>query len=307
MSNFSLKQLRHFLAVAQTESFTQASRVIHLSTPALFESIRQLESDLGTELFIRERHTVRLSPKGHQFIEHAQAVLNAARDAEHSLTTIDDSHSGEIVIGATASVTGYFLPRLLEPFNRLYPQVRVKIIEDRRDYLEHLLLNGELDIALLLGTSAEYATSFGSHTMLRSPWQVWLSLHHPLATEKNLQLSQLINERWILLKSDELGERLSTLQNLMFKKQPRLRTDWLEHCIRTESVEAVRSLVASGQGICILPNYLFRHWSLDGARLEARPIAQIGANEFADTVGLYWRQGAAISPYIKHLIRLAQH
>ena len=307
MSNFSLKQLRHFLAVAQTELFTQASRVIHLSTPALFESIHQLETDLGVELFIRERHTVRLSTKGHQFIEYAQAVIDAAREAEHSLMTSESNLSGAIVIGATASVTGYFLPRLLEPFNRLYPQVRVKIIEDRRDYLEHLLLNGELDIALLLGTSPEYAASFGSHIMLRSPWQVWLSLHHPLATEKNLQLSQLIGERWILLKSDELNERLATLQNLMFKKQPRLRTDWLENCIRTESVEAVRSLVAAGQGICLLPDYLFRHWSLEGTRIEARPISPIGANEFADTVGLYWRQGAAISPYLKHLIRLAKH
>jgi DNA-binding transcriptional LysR family regulator len=122
-----------------------------------------------------------------------------------------------------------------------------------------------------------------------------------------LQLSQLIDERWILLKSDELDERLLSLQSLMFKKQPRKRTDWLDNCIRTESVEAVRSLVAAGQGICLLPNYLFRHWSLDGARIEARTISPMGNAEFADTVGLYWRQGAAISPYIKHLIRLAQH
>jgi len=291
----SLKNIRYFIAVAEAESITGAAHELNLSQSVLTEAIKALESDLATSLFQRHARGMGLTHAGHQFLSHAHQILASVRNAEQALSARPDSMTGSLNIGVTSLVTGYFLPYLLGRYRRMFPKVEIKVIEDQRDYIEHLLVNGELDVAVLIVSNLQNRQALESEVLVESPYRLWLPLNHPLGELASISIEEMVNEPLVLLKLDELEDTTTATWRLAGHR-PNV-------VLRTESVEAARSLVASGEGLSILPDMLYRPWSLDGDRLEARSLLEPMPSL---QVGVAWRRGLHQSETTKNFLLVAR-
>jgi DNA-binding transcriptional LysR family regulator len=156
----------------------------------------------------------------------------------------------------TPLVAGYVLSELLARFRRSFPAVDVEIVEEGRDHLEHLLINGELDVAVIVAGSEKDAPALHVETVEVSPYRVWLPMGHPLADASRVAVADLADERFVLLVVDEIAEAAQWAW-----RRAGVRPFV---AIRTQSVEAARSLVATGAGVAILPDLTYRPWSLEG-------------------------------------------
>lgn len=287
----SFKSLRYFIAVAEAGSISAAIQDLGVSQSVVSTAIAQIEEDLGALLFERKARGMALTHAGHQFLRHAHQIEIAMRNARDALASRPHAITGSLNIGVSNLMVGYYLPFLLERFRRVFPRITVNITEDRRDYLEHLLVSGELDVALIAVSQLQNYRALDTETILRSGWRVWCQVNHRLTEEKQIDAEALSRESLVLLEADELGDTTTGLWRHM-QQEPRI-------LIRTSSVEAVRSLVATGAGITVLPDLLYRPWSLEGDKLEARPLAQ-PLPELE--VGLVWRKGTTIPEPLTHFL-----
>jgi DNA-binding transcriptional LysR family regulator len=148
---------------------------------------------------------------------------------------------------------------------------------------------------VLLTSSVKDRLALHVETLLVSPYRLWLPLGHPLADQESIALDQLAGQPLIQLMVDEIEESTRRLMGALAVK-PQI-------AFRTRSVEAVRSLVATGAGLAILPSLVYRPWSLEGDRIGIRDVS---GDLPSVQVGLAWRRGAPVSAPALNFIRSAQ-
>ena len=141
----TLRQIRHFIAVAETGSISAAAQTAFISQSTLTLAIQQLEQEIGVGLFNRHAKGMTLTHQGHQFLRQAHLILATVDNAKRSLQQSTDQVAGQLIIGVTSLVAGYYLADLLTRFQRAYPNVELRVMEDERPYIEHLLVSGEID------------------------------------------------------------------------------------------------------------------------------------------------------------------
>jgi DNA-binding transcriptional LysR family regulator len=294
---FTLRQLQFFVAAAEAGSVSGAARALSISQSSVTEAIRSLEDDLGVTLFDRQARGLLITHKGSAFLRHARKILGDVASAR--LTFQSDAEveaaTGRLSLGVTSLVAGYVLSDILARYRRAYPQVSLNVIEDNGEYLQHLLIGGELDVAVLLTSSVKDRLALNVETLLVSPYRLWLPLGHPLALQETITLEELAGQPLIQLMVDEIEESTRRLTAALPVKP--------EIAFRTRSVEAVRSLVATGAGLAILPSLVYRPWSLEGDRIEIRDVS---GDLPSVQVGLAWRKGAPLSPPAYNFVRSAQ-
>ncbi len=293
--HLTLRQISYFVATAEEGSVSGAAKRLNISQSAVTESVRALEAETGATLFVRTSKGVPLTYQGHQFLRQARLILAAVEDARRTLKGGHDAVSGTLYLGVTSLVAGYFLADVLARFRRIIPNVFVKVVEEERSFIEHLLLNGELNVALMLVSNLEDRDALECETLERSRIRAWLPAGHQLLAYDHIALADLNREPLIGLSIDEMPQSIAAMWQAAGIR-PNL-------ALTTASVEAVRSLVATGAGLTILPDMAFRPWSLEGDRLEARPLQ--GMSTTVD-VGVAWRRGSALSDQAQIFLRVAR-
>jgi DNA-binding transcriptional LysR family regulator len=290
----SLRQVRYFIAVAENGSVTGAAQQLSISQSTVTEAIKGLEDELGVKLIERQARGVALSYKGQQFLRHAHRILAEVSDAQRALRGDATPLAGSLQLGVTTLVAGYCLSDLLARFRRVFPAVQVSVVEDTRDYLEHLLLNGEIDAAVIIVSNLEDNAALETEALQTSHYHLWMPSGHRLLRSGPVSLKEMADEALVVLSVDEVEEVTGR-----YWRQVGVRP---KVAIRTRSVEAVRSLVATGAGVAVLPDLAYRPWSLEGDRIEAREIEE----RLPDlTVGVAWRKGLPLSAVAKTFIDLA--
>ncbi len=264
---FTLRQLRYFIAITESGSVSGAAQTLSVSQSALTEAIKDLEYDLGVKLFDRHRRGLSVTYKGQQFQRHALKVLDAVADARQSFAAETLAEPGTIDFGVTSLVAGYVLSDILARYRRAFPHVQTRAIEDNGEYLEHLLIGGELDVAVMVISNLRDRVALQSQIFERSRYRLWMPSGHPLAEEGVVDVRRIGQEPLIMLTVDEIEENTARLLSTLGAK-PNV-------AFRTRSVEAVRSLVATGAGLALLPDLVYRRWSLEGDRIESRKCRAI--------------------------------
>lgn len=277
--NITFRQIRYFIAVAEARSVSGGAGAVGISQSAVTDAIRTLELETGVTLFHRHAKGVTLTREGQQFLRHARSIIGAISDMAGGVGRDLDQTEGQIRIGTTPVVTGYFLADLLSRFQRQFPRIEITLVEDKRAYIEHMLVGGELDLALLIVSNLEQRHAIDHEVLLRSECRTWLAPSHPLAETDGIALAQLENEPVISLSLDELEGLIDGIWS-KFDHPPRV-------AYRTSSMEGVRSLVGTGAGITLLPDLVYRPWSLEGDRVVAKRT-----RETLPTVdiGVAWRR-----------------
>ncbi len=292
---FSLRQLQYFVAVAENGSVSSAAHTLSISQSTVTEALRELELDLGFRLLDRHARGADLTLKGHHFLRHARKIMADVADARRALSGGETmALSGRLSVGVTPLVAGYVYSDLSARFRRAFPDVAVEAVEDAADYLEHLLVGGELDVAVMVVPPGRRSSALQTETVEVSPYRAWLPLGHPLSAEDRVSMRDLASEPQVLLTVDEIAEASEMVWRRLGIRPP--------VAFRTRSVEAVRSLVATGAGVAVLPDLTYRPWSLEGDKIEARPlIEELPAIEVATA----WRRGSPLSAAASGFVSIA--
>ncbi|CAK09678.1 MULTISPECIES: LysR family transcriptional regulator [Rhizobium] len=292
---FTLRQVQYFVAVAEQGSVTRAAQNLSISQSSVTEALKELESDLGVELFERHPRGLTITHSGHQFLRHATKILASVSDARTSFSGQQSALSGTLNIGVTSLVAGYVLSDLLARYRRACPGIEVSAIEDNGGYLEHLLVGGELDVAVMVISNLRDRMALQAEILETSPYRLWLPMGHPLVSADIISVADIAREPLIMLTVDEIEENTGKLLSALGAR-PHV-------AFRTRSVEAVRSLVATGAGVALLPDLVYRPWSLEGDRIESRDVS--GSLPVVQ-VGMVWRKGSSLPQAARDFVGIAE-
>ena len=279
--SLSLRQIRYFIATAQTGQVSQAAIDLHVSQSAITTAIKGLEEILGTKLFERQSHGVNLSYEGTQFLLHARHIMATVDEALSMPGRMNAAVAGKVHLAVSYTVAGYFLPAQLSRFNTNFPNVEIRLTEADRAKIEEGLIDGTYDVAVMLTSNLANQEDLAFETLLHSRRRLWTSVNHPFADQSVVTLQDVSAAPYIMLTVDEASNTA-----LRYWNQTPYRPNII---FRTSSVEAVRSMVAGGMGVSILSDMVYRPWSLEGRRLEVMSLA----DKIPDmNVGLAWARNA---------------
>lgn len=292
--SITLRQLKYFVAAAELGQISQAAIQLAISQSAVTSAIRELEETVGAALFERGAHGVTLTHSGRGFLNHAYNILSSVDEALRMPSAAEDV-SGRLLLAASYTVIGYFLPYHLQRLSQQYPQLDIQLHELNRSAIEEGLIANRYDMAVLLTSNVANPDLAVEH-FFGSPRRLWLPARHPLLERDTVTLEDVAREPFIMLTVDEAAyTALRYWNETPFKPDVRLRTS---------SVEAVRSMVANGSGVTVLSDMVYRPWSLEGRRIETiqlkDPIPPMN-------VGLAWRKGAEISPAMRAVREYFRH
>jgi DNA-binding transcriptional LysR family regulator len=293
--HFTLKQFRYFLAVAESASVAGAARMLNIAQSAVTKSVQELENTLGAKLFERSSRGMVLTQMGYRFQASARKVLSAVSEAGTVDSDRAESLSGQLVVGVTSLVAGYYLADLFARFARSHPSVQVQLVEDSPAYLEHVLVNGEVDLAIMVTNQLGEPQALVVESLTRAPNRVWMASSHPLADLQQPSLAECAAFPQIVLEADRI-ERVVGMAWALQGLSPQVM-------LRTSSLEAVRSLIGVGAALAILPDFLYRPWTLDAQHIEARALSD--AVPTVD-VGLVWRRGLSVRTVVQEFIDIAR-
>lgn len=146
--NVDLELYRFFYVVAKNKHMTRASEELHISQPAISQSIKKLENQLGGTLFLRSNKGMELTEEGKMFYEYVKGALELINNAENEFTSFKDLSKGEIKIGCSTTLTKLILMDSLKQFHSDYPNININITNDLTSNLINDLKLGKLDFVI---------------------------------------------------------------------------------------------------------------------------------------------------------------
>lgn len=184
-----LRQIRYFLQIAETSSFSEASRQLCVSQSTVSQQIKQLEDELGAELFVRDSHNVKLSDYGTQFLPYAKNIAEDVRSGVARIKDVSRLSVGTINIGATYTFCP-LLGKTIEEFMKEHKGISIKLTCASMEELMQMLEDGELDTVLSYRPSRHF-DNIESHILFNSNLCVIARRDHPLAGKDKVRLVDL--------------------------------------------------------------------------------------------------------------------
>ena len=220
-----LRHLRYFAAVADELNFSRAARRLHMAQPPLSAAIRQLERELGVELFTRTSREVKLTEAGRAFLPGAQRTLAEADRAVQEARRAAEGEVGQLRVAYSWSVRFETLPALGRALRASRPSVDLLAQEMWNARMAPALASGSIDVAISL--CPEIAADLEIEPIRREPLVVLMVADHPRARAGSISLSSLADEAFILFARD-LAPRLYDVFMAIYRRagfEPRLRDE----------------------------------------------------------------------------------
>lgn len=242
-----LKNLSTFIQVAESNSFSRAADKLGYSQPTISFQIKQLESELGIQLFDRIGHTISLTDEGKRLLDHAQQICRLVEEMTRGNTEVDFL-SGQIHIAMASSLCAPLVLEKFAQFHRIYPHIAIKIITAGTSEMFRLLDHNEVDIVCTLDSHI-YNNSY----IISKEEQVGIhfvcAADNPLAEYTELSISDLANEPFLLT------EKGMSYRRLMDEAFAKISTE-IVPILELGDADIICELVAEGTGISFLPDYV---------------------------------------------------
>lgn len=194
-----LELYRVFKEVAETGNISVAAKNLYISQSAVSQSVKQLETSLQARLFSRSPRGVRLTSEGQMLYDHVRTALGLLQTGEDKLSQAQQLLIGTLVIGASDTVTSWFLTPYLEQFHRQYPGIRLKIVSGRSASVLSELKAGLVDIAFATsnvdGASVNCVPCFSTHTSFVAGPSCPCDFDHVYSMEELASLPLILLER----------------------------------------------------------------------------------------------------------------
>lgn len=192
-----LRVLQYFLAVAREQSISGAAASLHLSQPTLSRQLKDLETELGKELFIRGNRKITLTEEGMILRKRAKEIMELVQKAEDEISLSDDIIAGDITIGAGETDSVRYLARAMQCLQKQYPLVRLHIVSGDSVTVTEDLDRGLIDFGLVFGE-----VDTGKYEVLPVPyqdtWGVIMRRDAPLAKKEAITADDLLDQPLIL-------------------------------------------------------------------------------------------------------------
>jgi DNA-binding transcriptional LysR family regulator len=243
MINYTPRQLQAFTSVAAHGSVRRAAEALHLTQPALSMALAELERQLDTPLFDRERGRLFLSTRGRELLPLAQEILERMQDLQQRAGSGAEALAGELRLGASNTVGNYLVRDLLGEFVAAHGEVSVQLrVANTRSIVDQVL-NHALDLGCVEGP-------VGHRQLEALAWRedalaVCVRPDHPLAARRRLRAADFEGTRWILR---EPGSAMRAQSERALAVLPAVRV-----VLEMGQVEAIKQAVAAGLGMALLP------------------------------------------------------
>ncbi|MBH5333401.1 LysR family transcriptional regulator [Streptomyces pactum] len=239
-----LRQLEYFVAVAEERSFTRAAERVHISQSGVSAQIRQLERELGAELFDRSARTVTLTVAGETALEHARAALAAAGAVGQAVGEVAGLIRGRLTVGMVTGCTITPLFDALAAFHRAHPGVEISLLEDGSDRLVEAVRSGALDAALI-GSGAAVPDGLEALTIISERLAAVVPPGHPLARRPHVTLRDVVDQPIVCMPP---GTGLRTVFDQACAAQGLKPVIALQ----ASAADAIAGLAARGLGVAVL-------------------------------------------------------
>jgi DNA-binding transcriptional LysR family regulator len=239
-----LRQLEYFVAVAEERNFTRAAERVHISQSGVSAQIRQLERELGAELFDRSARTATLTVAGKAALGHARAALAAAGAVGQSVGEVTGLIRGRLTVGMVIGCTITPLFDALAAFHRAHPGVELSLQEDNSDRLIDGVRAATIDLALV-GTATATPDGLDALTIISERLVAAVPSGHPLATRRHVRLRDLADHPIVCMPP---GTGLRTV----FDQACAARHVQPVVALQASAADAIADLAARGLAVAIL-------------------------------------------------------
>jgi DNA-binding transcriptional LysR family regulator len=259
-----LRHLRYFTAVAEEQNVTRAAARLHVSQPPLSRQIRDLEEELGVELFKRTAKSLELTEAEKIFLNEARAVLLRSQQAVQTVRAVATGARGQVRVGYAPSLTVEILPKALKFFEQEHPGARVALHDCSTEEYGRMLLERKIDLALGIRPAGRMWPGVVFETLASYPLYCAVAASHPLAKKRAISARQFKEERLIGYSRDEYPEYHAWLRGIF-------RPFGFDLVVAEEhdSITSLMAAVEAGRGLAIAPSSLR---CLAGPRLKLLPI-----------------------------------
>ncbi|HYE05204.1 MAG TPA: hydrogen peroxide-inducible genes activator [Planctomycetota bacterium] len=273
----TLPVLRYLVALADHHHFGRAAAACGVSQPTLSAQIQQWERRMAMQAFERSGSGVRTTPAGERVVAQARAALAALEALEHAAGTATPPFFGPVRLGVIPTVGPYALPFLAHALEARWPDLDLPIVEGTTAEMVERLDRGRIDLALMAvmpGLDAGHEVV----ALYDEPFLAALPKRHALARADEVTPAELAGERLLLLDEGHcLREQALELCRLRGDAR-RTGADY-----GATSLETLKSLVALGRGVTLLPALA----TGDDERIALRPIS---GRRTRRTIAVYWRR-----------------
>ena len=258
-----LYPLQVFLTVAAEKSFSRAAERLLRTQPAVSLAVQRLEAELGEKLIDRSAKELLLTDAGRTVLEYARRFESLRQELENSLAELRDNSSGRLVIGANESTTLYLLGHIGN-YRRLYPKVKVQIRRSLSSKIPTELIDGNLELGVI---SYDPGDDRLVSTIIYADSLVFVvSPQHRFADRESVSITELDMETFIA------HNVVSPYREVVLREFQRHKVP-LNMEVEMPTVETIRKLVQSNQGVAFMPRMCV------GPELEQGTLRAVKVNE----------------------------
>ena len=242
----NINDLKVFLVACETKNFSQAGRQLHLSQPAISQTINNLEKHFGTKLFLRQGRSIYLTEIGQALRPMARELVAAARRMEESVFSLQGEVVGEFEIGCSTASGKYLLPGLIARYRRIFPLVRINVQVSSRNSIIKQLISGEVALGIssrrIDHRELEYKDFFTDEVILIVP------ANHPWTKFRRVYPDDLLDEPMIL--REESAGTIEVLKKGLLEHD--ISFDMLNVVMGLGNAEAIEIAVEEGIGVAFI-------------------------------------------------------
>lgn len=274
----NIRDLRYLLAIAKHQHFGKAARECHVSQPALSMQLKKLEEYLGVILFERTNKNVMITAVGEVLIQKAQEVLQKVEELELLAKTYRDPEAGEIKLGAFPTLAPYLLPKIMPKVIKLFPKLKLLLLEEKTEALINKLISGEIDAAFLAMPLEN--SLLESKLLFEEVFYIAMAKNHRLAKLDKVTKKNISGEKLLLLEEGHcLRKQALDVCELTgaFEQQD----------FRATSLETLREMVAAGVGMTLVPKLAIPD---KDARIKYLPFCN---HQYSRQIALVYRKSSS--------------
>lgn len=291
----TLNQLKYFVAVAESRSFTKAAEQYFLAQTAITQQIQKLEISLGVQLIDRKTRPISLTPMGQVFLREARSILRRMDGAVQRTREASTGVTGKLRIGYTKGYEHSDLPVKMRQFHQSFPNVLMTCYRCDTDKLTAGLVNGEYDV-IFTWDSTNLIRDEAVDYRLQERVQLVVALYgsHHLAKRTGLTRADLRDEIMLFMTPSSTGDTSADEFFIHLYQKAGYTPNIL---MRSNDVESILMMVAAEEGISILPVSCVRHLS-DADNLVFVPLE---GEEEVEEILAFWRKDND-SPSLRHFL-----
>jgi DNA-binding transcriptional LysR family regulator len=286
-----MHQVRYFLAVARTQNFTRAADECNVTQPSLTRAIKQLEYELGGDLFFRERPASQLTELGQRMLPFLQQCFNAAAEARSVATSFKAGEVGALKLALSRTVDLTLLLPFLNEMSRVFKGIEFRFLRGTAQEISELMKKGDAELGLAAMRSDDW-DRLDAWPLFEEPFDLAVAADHPLAGDATVQLVQLKGHRFLRRTYCEHETQIGDALKTGIGEIPG------QHEISSE--HDLMKLMGSGVGVSILPRS-----TATGSDTKRIAIEDLGLSRTVYLFGIAGRQRSTIAATMAKLLRAA--